>query len=544
MDCSTLWREGYPRRGDRHLPFECEKFAPELSSLPDDLSIYTSESLASNPMVKAKMELAADALLKSRNLFSTYGIVPRITLIQSDEVYFGDSGGRLTPAVTYIGLYQSFETCPIILYTGATTFSDLHFQQMVAHEVFHCFQQENFQAQAQNASQNNVGQWWFEGIPQFMSNLVYPSNDFEYSRFFGTVEHTMQLWQQESPYQAEHFFQSYFNNKDNDVGNILNIMAVMPVADYDNEAPVFASVPGVQNLFHLYGQNIADKKLMDSSGAAAILPTLEPHEHLVESVPEQQIFLAFIYQTLDLHRVTFPKGGHYRLFLETAVDAKVSVQKTGEREWQEMPSTFDTTCDEEKQLDFLVTTTVVDDSGLSARLKIQREERTDCQCDVNKLPADQCLYGRWAVDHSTVLAMMNRTFQIPGSVAVSSTGQYEVDFNPHGDLKWTLDDWSTLVRSPLSGGMMMNMRQTMDGVAQSKYSNGSGIICSQTQATSINLTTTVTIGSQSRTVNDHVPVRSGIGNFTYSCEGNTLIYGQPLDGPAAGTVYNYVFHRL
>ena len=97
----------------------------------------------------------------------------------STVVHGAASHGRLTTE------------CPVVMYKLQERVSDLHFQQTIAHELFHCIQ---YQTWPTKVFQANNG-WWVEGSAEYFGVLAVPERDSEFQASFGDESQVSGLFQ-------------------------------------------------------------------------------------------------------------------------------------------------------------------------------------------------------------------------------------------------------------------------------------------------------------------------------------------------------------
>lgn len=543
LDCSRFWVGGFPYPGRQHERLDCLEF-PTSSA---EAQLYYPESVATDAATMVLLSNAAEALRASYERFSSIGRMPPVKAVFYTAADPGDGrDGVTTYAIAQIRWHRPGEACPVLIYPAARTFSPEGIKQLIAHELFHCFQKENFPAQTAAGSHppSPSGLWWLEGTAEFFSNYVYPTVDLEYGHHVGPYLPGNAMTDQGMGYGNVHFFQSLFNH--HGVRAVLDFMGHMPTSESANQNEALNSVSEIHSVFHKFAEEIAAHSVRDSSGSIGNTPRPEVTQlaDLANTDATQERELVFLRQTVMPYHLKFPKKGTYRLQWVLPEGARGSYRRVGENTWATLPENFDSACEEDSNLEILIS--MVDSSvGMeSAQLYVDRTEKTDCPCEPVGRPTDSCLFGRWQVDHSTILAMMNRQIRGPsGAQAISSDGVFVIELNEAGEMRWILAPWKTVVKAPLTSGVEMIMEQIYNGMTLSRYTNGEGKICSQITEANLSITKIVTIGGRSTTTTSTLG-SAAPGNFTYTCTRNTLTYHQPVDGPAAGMIFEYVFHRL
>jgi hypothetical protein len=438
-DCATLWASGFPDPAVARGPLPCSQFVPDRSVLPARVSMFVVDPLLGDPSLKERMEWAAEALSYAHAKFSSLGGLKEVTLVRHDRPYFRETSDTITYGFTPVRFYSATEACPIVLYPASDHLSKDHFLQLVAHELFHCFQNDNFPRQTQAAAGDDVAHWWLEGLAQFFSNWVYPSNDFEYHPVFGRLDPALPFFEQSKGYLAEHFFQELFNFLGGDAAQLVSIMGSMPTTDMADAATYAMRLPRVSEALHEYAQNLAEGRLQDSSGHSALLRATK-EEIAVPSSASSSHNLSVMSFAVGAYRLILPKGGRYRFTLNRPAGLKVSAKKAEDIAYGEFPTEMTTTCDADRKLDVVATHAGAPVALNALRVDVVREANEECGCGTLPPPSDSCLYGKWELDHSSVRQFMERLLPRPQGQFRDSTGRFQVEFLENGELIWTFQN--------------------------------------------------------------------------------------------------------
>ncbi|GEM_PF-2391567 len=209
-DCATFWEQGIPDTPRRRTGAPCEQFTPEATGTLAPHGIFVSQSISGETAVRAQLEIIGAAMKQAIARYEEKAPAPMITLIRFDEPYFADANAF---AFTFTEFFSSEETCPILVYPHSTTLARSELEQLIAHEVFHCVQKRNFSEQVSAAViGDRPGLWWFEGIAQYFSNVVFPGNNFEYSARFPAPHPQEPFFNERNPYSTENYWQVYANH--------------------------------------------------------------------------------------------------------------------------------------------------------------------------------------------------------------------------------------------------------------------------------------------------------------------------------------------
>lgn len=542
VPCSTLWTLGFPERGRMDSAGNCTPFNPTLVLLGSGQEMFFQDAAGENPLYKQYMEWAAEAFVYSSLKYSAFASVPKIRMIYSERSNPDDGGGNINRAFSYVEFFQrGLEFCPIVIYPASTDLNKEHFQQMVAHEVYHCVQKINFpdqvRADVQGASE---GQFWFEGIAQFMSNDVYPRNDFEYHPMFGRFDQHVPFFQQTNPYLTEGFFQGLFWHQGASVANVHNTQSRFGGAGASGQDDAL-NIPDISEAFHKTARNLSFSELHDSSGALAQWRA----EKQVFNVPEtatSTITISFMDFSTEPFEIIFPKRGKYHLTVHRIDGAKLSVRKAGASVWQDrFDPTIISECNEDRKMEGIYTRVSPDLSLNGIRIDIVREDNEECPCIIENKPTDLCLYGTWNVDTNTVLAYMRRVtanaFDLTGV-----SGNVKLTFTPEGGHQW--DYQNLIITGQTRGRRTAEIKMYWNGLSNLSYSNvtttSSAKVCTKTQGNNITARATMSARGQTREIPLIIAPFSGEGELGYRCNASMFSYDINT-GPAP---LDWVFYRV
>ncbi len=535
VPCTSLWALGFP---ERNLDSEarCHSFIPSVTALNAGQEMYYKNVSIDDPTVKQYLEWAAETFTYASNKYASFTSVPKIRMVWSDRPYVGGDG--VTPAFTYVEFFQmGTEFCPIVLYPDATSFNKEQFQQIVAHEIYHCIQKVNFPSQVSAAVQGGEGTFWFESIAQFMSNDVYPRNDFEYHPMFGSFDQNMPYFQQASPYLAEGFYQSLFWKMGASAANVHAIQAGLRGTIGIEDA---LAVPESSESFHRYARDLSFNELRDSSGGLAPWRA-EKQIVIVPAEASSSFSVSFLDFAIAPFEVTFPKRGRYTLTIHRVDGAKLSVRKASETDWQESFSTsFDTECNQGRKFEGIFTRVSPDLAMNSVRIDIRREERPDCPCMTDTLPADECLFGTWKADNASILEFMRR--QMGAAFSVNQVqGEVKLTFSREGRHTW--DYQNLVVLGTMNTSTPVDVRWFWNGANIMKYTDGTSSegtkACMRMVENGARGGATMTARGRTFPLPGYTSRAHGEGDLLYSCNATTFRY-RFYAGP---TPMDWIFRR-
>ncbi len=439
-DCATFWEQGIPDTPRRRTGALCEEFTPEATGALAPHSIFISQSIASDPAVRAQLEIIGSAMKQAIARYEDKAPVPLITLIRFDEPYFADANAF---AFTFTEFFHGDETCPILVYPHSTTLDRSELEQVIAHEVFHCVQKWNFKEQVTAAvTDGHPGFWWFEGIAQYFSNVVFPNNDFEYSPRFPAPHPGQPFFDEPNPYSTENFWQAYANEVEQ--GVLFNAQEGMPRDGASPKAKAAADLPLVSDALHQYARDITRRKVRDESGRYAPYGA-DFITHAASSDPVQEITLTFKDFAVGAHQISLPAQRIWRLSIASAPDGtKAAIKKADEDDYYDFGAVFQTAsrCDED-QLVQIVLTRVVDSPAQSeAVIRIDSEDNPECKCDNPAARRDAalpaCVIGKWIVPMDVVQHPSKYSGSIDGATSALKEFDYELEIFPNKTYRETL----------------------------------------------------------------------------------------------------------
>jgi hypothetical protein len=163
--------------------------------------------------------------------------------------------------------------CGIALFTEMLkpAYSDADFQQIVAHEIAHCFQTERFPEQ--NSVSLEYTRWREEGVADLLSNVVYPDNDLEWNsgRMAKLAEAELRTSLFERAYSNSIFFQHVLSTSGVDaLFNLIDNLPTKPGLQAQKDAML--AYPGMVEKHQEFAQTLTDEMIVDSSGAFGEYP--------------------------------------------------------------------------------------------------------------------------------------------------------------------------------------------------------------------------------------------------------------------------------
>lgn len=523
--CSSLWLNGFPEQGYVFDAGDCHPFTPASVSLHSGQELYFQNEAVDNMEAKTRLEWAADALVYSSGKYESFGLVPQIRIVYSPQPNRTDANHL---AFTFIEFFQlPLEFCPIVIYPSAALLSKDHFYQMIAHEVYHCVQKNSFPAQSSAAVQgSSQGLFWFEGLAQFMSNEVYPINDFEYHPMFGRFNGNVPFFQQTSPYLSEGFFQGLFWFSGSSAATLHAMQYAFSTGGGTAVQDVL-TIPRISEAFHEVARRISFLELNDSSGALS--PWRVEKQFLV--VPDTStavVDITFKDFAIQPFEISFPKGGDYQITVHRIGGAKLSIRKVGDTAWDSsgFPTHFVTECDTERKFEGVYTRAEGDLGSNTVRLEITRRDNSACPCDVAVKPVDMCLFGAWQVDHANLREFMTKATGSNMNITGSS-GALKLMFDVEGNLSFDYQDLK--VNAAMSAdGENTSIQWSWNGINNLAYTDKQSTaekrMCVVPVSGHVVTKATMTIDGQTMEIPSSGMNFTSSGSLAYTCSANTYKY--------------------
>jgi len=234
----------------------CLEWRP--ANVPGDLAedkyrvFIPAPSLPQGGWTEQHFDLALGAMEFSARWFEDHGQMPPVNLV------FSVSPG--SPAFAHA--FSRFNRpCGVILYRSLQGESAGDFQQIVAHELAHCFQTETFPDQ----DFYTITKWREEGAAEYLSNRVYPQNNVEWEMFGANQA----LKAGTSVFDLSYANGLFFQYLEQEIGlnGIFALIMSMPTSGGRSEQEAnLASYPGMKELYQRYAEAMIDGEIADTGG--------------------------------------------------------------------------------------------------------------------------------------------------------------------------------------------------------------------------------------------------------------------------------------
>jgi hypothetical protein len=453
IDCESVWTGGIPRPGTG-LTYCLEHWNEKIGG-SDYRILYPSEwaTDADGGWGRGYLDLTVDAFRKSVGVYGAFGTMAPITLVFSRLEY----GGEIDGDERLIVAENAYEPCSVFISPRSLELTLDHFNQLIAHELFHCFQDFNFELLAEDAS----NKWWVEGSAEYFSNVVYPAANLEW-RLAGPFDATSPNTPITAYTYAACFFFQYLGNTLGNAGVIKFLDTLPGTGGEAAQQAAIASWEGMEDLFQGFAQQYLDTKLLDSSGAAIpFSPVFAPVRSLNLTGTFDVSVPAFV---IVREEISFDADLTFTLGLEPSSGPSRHALRVDGSAWGPAPALID--CDDSRV--YKAAYTSIGDGTTTPAVITGTVTATESDCE----ESDTCLVGEWQV--ADYEAFMQAALDMAG--ATSGAGPITFD-GASGDLWFTFDN-NTITYSAtgfeLQGstsvqGMAVSVTIRLDGETTAGY---------------------------------------------------------------------------
>jgi len=364
----------------------------------------------------------------------------------------------------------SDEPCSVFIYPASLGDTTAGFQQVIAHELFHCFQAFNFDVRGSYLA-HPASAWWVEGSATYFSNVAYPAVnlEWEHTSEFDSTSPTVALTQMS--YEATFFFQHLGNT----IGNkaAIGLLDTLPVGgDEASHQAALRAYPGMDTLFQDFAQHYLDTTIMDTGGAPIpFAPDTSETTIFDRSGTFDSKIPPFV---IRRRTVVFDPALTFTLEVAPKDGPSHHAFAASAGTWGAAPPTID--CDDPRTWTAVFTSVGVDGGASTPALVTATVGATEDACE-NPAPAtDACLQGTWAV--TDYEAFLRAALDLAGA----STSAMPISFEgASGDLALTFD--ATTITYAATGFELRGSATTPEGIAVSVAVRLNGVATSGYEVT-------------------------------------------------------------
>ncbi len=340
---------------------------------------------------------AVEALIRSDKHFAQFGSMRSVDMVFTLLADLEDSGSLKTLAMVPRFDAQA-AVCQVILYpysiVNGMEKGREHFQQTMAHELFHCFQTWNISAGTGEITMGNG--WWKEGTAEYFSNVVYPTTNTEWRWVtdFDKKSATKPLYR--LSYENTVFFQYLGNVMGN--GGLIELLKNLPKSDDPMvTADALAAAPGMQETFHQFAQTWADHRIADTGGGFLSGSTYIAQPNRL-NVGNTSLPLNTVSLMVQRYLLTFTPMSRYQVTTAFFGAAGLNSARPEEAEggWADFPAQVVPGCEDYPRYLYILTTTTQGLEWYQGTFHASVTEDPQCRPQEEESPAPQ---GQTACDH-------------------------------------------------------------------------------------------------------------------------------------------------
>jgi hypothetical protein len=319
-------------------------------------------------------------------------------------------------------------TCGVVMYKSMQSETDGDFKQILAHELAHCFQTETF------VEQNKVNyewrKWREEGLAEYLSNVIYPTNNLEWD-LLDTLEYVELVTTPFDRAYTNFIFFQYLAQRMGNTG-IFAIVETLPGEGLGtglDQERALAAYPNMDVIYHDFAKAMTDGEVIDTSGAAIPYQISEVNQPTFEITEPRRYKDEMEPFGVVRYRIAVEAGKEADVTLTDQGEIRDSSRPTNDIEWGELPTTLQG--DECDAGVILVVTTTKPDSGFDLD-----------SVDVRDLPGGTqggqvtcSIEGEWIVDNSS----LNTDFGVYTLDYMS--GEIRITFHDDGNAEVVYDSF-------------------------------------------------------------------------------------------------------
>lgn len=381
-----------------------------VGTISGTMAVYYPNWWQDEPARVELVELTLEALLDSEQFYAELGefgdINVAFSLSQPSDEH---------DTLAYQEEILDDEACQVTVLPLSDSLNGPAYQQTIAHEAFHCYQDWNL-----NLEPYKIHEWWAEGSAEYFSNLVYPR---------ANAEHVfLESYYLRSP--LRHIFQMDYHNfiffqyLGNQLGTaeVLSILEAMATsATNQKQAEVLAAYPNMDQLFQDFVVATMSDGVTDSGGGQIVQVDFGVIDQpLVDAEGEYEL------------RVDPFVAGRYSLryqqerrFLQQALkegalyDSALASAHHNRDSWGELPPEIRSSCQRD-QIHAVAVTSVGEPGLLTADVTSMQE----ASCD-------PCVLGTWDMDPESFEALFEEAIAAGALPELPPGGSIDIEVEPH-----------------------------------------------------------------------------------------------------------------
>lgn len=480
-DCRGAWNQG---------SFDYEECFKSIEGDIGDDRIYTVyyPKIWDSSSPKFKYVLAtAEAIKETVRVFRGFGDMHDVEFVFTLRQLNDHPTVLMSMSDFSLGDSISVPSCEVHAYPLALeklSIGDKTYHQVVAHELWHCFEAWNIYGPFARSRSNGrslewggITKWWTEGSAEYFSNVVYPKVNIEHRKKniigFDIPSLNHSLHKLPRPYSNFAFFQYLANQPGIGSRGVVRLLQSMPSSgNSSKQAEAVARFKNMPELFNNFGRDYLDGKITDTGGG--FIPfnprfgkRVRIHKPEVITVKASQLHLA-------RRRLSFDGGGQYTLKKKKeGPEGKDKAKEPEDAVWGILPEKVTTGCGKQEYR-LLVTSIEANANGRRHRFKLNVEDAKKTETRQAKI--DKCLVGTWAMKNPShddvVKSAISRTGMFTN---FQSSGKQVTHFTKGCKATLTLKDYKTTANISLPM-IKTKTTTTVNGTDTADYIAAGGVI--------------------------------------------------------------------
>jgi hypothetical protein len=442
-NCQKFFQFQVPPGVHECLEFRTSELLEDL--YPGQYRIFVpAASLPQAGWTEHQYELGLQAMEDSVKAFKALGEMPAVNMV------FSVSGGPLGPAGkrplagAWAGQVLTGEPCGIAIFTGIQTYGDDNFRQVIAHEMAHCLQSGTFPRQRNVHYEFTL--WLFEGLADYLANVVYPTAtcggqrcDLEWGHVKGLPAIELATTLFDRSYENTLFFQ-YLYWFLGDAG-IFELVRSMPTeGERAEQEAALGAYAGMDELYHGFARAMTDGAVDDTGGGVV------PYVGLAVPLEIDGLGTPFLDESIKPFGVTrwqltAADGKQVTLEYRPKAGARESARPPDSPDWGGVPGELPyADCDSGT---ILLVTSTKREEGFELHVPDVQETATSGG------PGGSSLEGDWIVDNTTIAERVKNTF--PQQTVDHYGGEIRASFRADGTVEVEYDGFEISGHSDTSG---------------------------------------------------------------------------------------------
>jgi hypothetical protein len=481
------------------------------------------------------LDPAQEAIEQSVKTFSQYGTMGNVVVVFS----LLDLDHGTDYANSQVQELLTTQACTVVIFTLMAELSFDSFRQVLAHEIFHCFEYWNLPEQFDLSNRK----WWVEGLAEYFSNVAYPSVNFEWTRMAAFDNGSEDVPLTQMSYEACVFWQFLGNEIGND-GTLLLLHALPTSGGEREQQQALRDYPGFADLYQRFAEQYVDKTIADTGGG--MIP-INPQIYSSDKIVRGSGRIEFEPDPFTIGRFSWKFAPDPKIVIEVVHGTlKYGARSTSAPgTWAEMRKTVD--CDDPREWTTAVTSLAIAPEKDAKIVFNFNGFESDCKDNVCGTPSastpttdggaatvddsceadvtDTCLIGTWAatdVEASFVdaYAVVNPAIDLNYS---GIDGSLTYTFG-ETDVTVSADEFVIKAGATIAG-TNADIEIGIDGSTSAPYHVNAGGLSGEAEMVPNDFTMTATVlldGEEvySDDIGDFLLLVGG--SFDYSCQGNSL----------------------